>query len=372
MNSTDLVLAAMSAGGSRRPRPRVQPAFAPPFDPSDEYGTVHTELPAEQVIPPHFTDPTFLRADFTGVTFEGDYTPTSSADIIAAGGITMTSGRWKGLRIPYVRGANTTPPTMLMTPMLILYPRAVQDAALTLHAERGYDDLVYAPDGWNMDLNGFTPTPANILAWGRHLQSWGFRPVLWRGDPRPGVDAMLQTQLDAGVVSFYIHGKEVDDPNLYGLSGAAYETLIQAIDQHIGGRVPIGAHFTADGDRHMGYPIGAPRDDFLRNWSLYDGRVHLCQQLDVDASAGLQGASMYYARLHVNAGIGDAAQGPGAPHSRVIGFETMSTKQLYGQCTEAYSKLRSWELACGTRDNPKCRPVSGSASGIGYPDGRTL
>jgi hypothetical protein len=358
------------AGSSRlRPDPRPQPPL-PPFDPNDAYGEVHTVLPPEQVIPPPFTDPAWLRADFNGVTLEGAYAPTDSAAIIANGGVTITTGRWAGLRIPFLIGANTTPPTMIMTPMLNLYPRAVQDAVLTEHAERGLDDLVIDPESWNGPSNGWTmgvggESPSAVLAWCRYVQSWGFRVVLWRGDPTLGLDPMLQTLLEAGVVSFYVHGEEVDGK----MPSEAYERSLQGIDQHIGGRLPIGVHFTADGGRHMGYPIGFPRDTFLNDWSLYNGRVHLCQQLDVDASAGLQGSSMYYARLHVNCGIGDAAKGPGAPNSRVIAFETMATNQLYGRCDEAYGCLRTWELLCGTRSDGRARPVSGFGNGGRCPNG---
>lgn len=308
-------------------------------------------LPPEQIIPPHFTDPAWLRADFNGVTLNLDrWNPKAAAPL------------------PFLAGANSTPRAMLMTPMLILYPRYWQDACLTEHAERGYDDFILAPEPWNADANGFTPTPTTILAWCRYVQSWGFRVVVWRGDPARGMDPMLMTLLDADVVSFYIHGEEVDSK----MTSEAYERTLQVVDLSLNGQIPIGVHFTADGSRHMGYPIGFPRDTFLNDWSPYDGRVHLCQQLDVDASAGLQGASMYYARLHVNGGVGDAAKGPGAPNSRVIAFETMATAQLYGRCTEEQGCLRTWELLCGTRDNPKARPVSGFGNGGRSPEGTAI
>lgn len=337
----------MVGSGGRRPAPTSHAAL-PKFDSSDSYGTVHTVLPPEQVIPPHFTDPAFMRADFNGVTLD--------------------LNRWNAQPLPFLVGANSTPLAMLMTPMGILYPRYWQDAMLTEHAERGYDDFVIADDGWNMAENGFTPTPANLLAWAQYVKSWGFRVVLWRGDPRVGMNGVFHALVDAGGVDFYIHGKEVDS----SMTSEAYEASLQELDRYIGGRIPIGVHFTADGDRQMGYPIGFPRDTFLNDWSPYDGRVHLMQQLDVNASAGLQGASMYYARQHVNAGIGDAARGPGAPNSRVIAFEIMATGQLYGKCNEEYGCLRSWELLSGTRNNPKVRPVSGFANGCRRPDGSTL
>ncbi len=355
---------------SRRPAMRPHAPTAPPFDPNDDGGQVHTTLPPEQVIPEHFADPAWLRADFTGVQIEGEYSPTASDDIIRNGGVTMTTGRWAGTFVPFLEGANTTPPTMIMTPFLPIYPRNIQDIVLTEHAERGYDDFVISPEPWGADVNGYEITPAKTLAWVQYVMAWGFRPVIWRGDPHWGLDAMFRTLYDAGAISFYVHGKEVDQV----MSGEEYEASLQTMDRFIAGRLPIGAHFSGNGDRGMGYPIGPPRYNFIHDWSLYDGRVHLCQQLiglnndgETLTLAGLQGAAMYYARLHVNCGIGDAAKGPGAPNSRVIAFETMSTAQLYGKCSEDYGNLRSWQLICGTRSDPRCRPVSGSASGLREP-----
>lgn len=333
-----LLLTGQSAPGPSPIQP-TQHAPLPPFDHDDQYGQVHTVLPPEQVIPPRFTDPTWMRADFNGVTLD--------------------LNRWSAQALPFLAGANSTPLAMLMTPMLILYPRYWQDACLTEHAERGYDDFIIAPGGWNMPENGFDPTPPKILEWARYVQSWGFRIVLWQVNPFAGLDAMFHTLVDAGVVSFFIHGKEVDSV----MSKEQYEASLQQMDAYIGGRIPIGVHFTADADRQMGYPIGFPRDTFLNSWAPYDGRVHLCQQMSVDASAGKQGASMYYARLHINCGIGDAAQGPAAPNSRIIAFETMATAQLYGHCTEEYGCLRNWELLCGTRHHDCARPVSGYGNG---------
>ncbi len=335
------------AAGSR-PAPIPHAAIAPPFDPGDSGGIVHTVLPPEQIIPPHFTDPTFMRADFNGVTLD------------------MT--RWTAQTLPFLNEANSTPLSMLMTPMLIMYPRYWQDACLTEHAERGYDDFIISPEPWAADANGFAYNIGTILDWCRYVQSWGFRLVIWRGDPHSGMDAMFHALFDTGLVSFYIDGEEVDRQ----MSAPDYEASLQQMDAYVGGRVPLGVHFTADGGRQMGYPIGFPRDTFLNDWSPYNGRVHLCQQLDVTAPAGLQGASMWEGRLIVNCGLTDAGRGPGAPDSRVIAFETMATAQLYGRCTEGYGNLRDWQLLCGTRTDPRARPVSGFGNGCRYPDGTPI
>lgn len=325
--------------------------IAPPFDQTDSGGIVHTDLPPEQVIPAHFSDPAFLRADFNGVTLDlNRWNPKAPSPL------------------PLLQGANSTPLQMIMTPMLIMYPKYWQDAVLTEHAERGYDDLIIDCEPWNASQNGQSFSPAQILDWLKYVKSWGFRPVIWRGDPTKGVDTMFQTLIDSGLVSFYIHGEEVDSR----MTSEAYEASLQQIDSYIKGRLPIGAHFTADGQRHMGYPIGMPRDTFLNDWSPYDGRVHLMWQGDQSASAGLMGAALYYARLHVNAGIGDAARGPGAPHSRIIAFELRATDQFYGKLTEEQGNLCSWEMLCTTRNNPKILPVSGFGNGCRYPNGQPL
>lgn len=402
MNASQLreyiLLRRGSSSGSARPDPIMQPAFAPPFDANSGGNVVHTELPPEQIIPPPFTDRTFLVADFTGVEFTGDYEPKpirrpdgswDSSPVINAGGVTMTSGPWKGMFVKFLQQANSTPPTALMTPCLPMYERKVQVAHLTEHAWRGHQDFIISDEVWGAAANGRTFSIQEIVDWTTFAKvEFGFRPVLWRGNaslPRDGsgklqLDAMLQTLLDKDLVSFLVYGKEVDTQ----MTSEDYEAHLQYLNQRIGGSVPIGVHFSADWDREMGYPIGMPRETFIPDWAPYDGRVHLCMQLlgykttpqghEYMIDAGIQGASMYYARQHVNIGQGPAAPAgaKGAPNSRVIAFETMATAKLYGLCPEAYGRLRSWELLCGTRNDPRVRPVSGTCDGGGYPDGYWL
>ncbi len=341
---------AAQSGGGGLPVLTVPHAPLPPFDPDDEFGQVHTVLPPEQVIPPRFTDPLFMRADFNGVTLDLQ--------------------RWKAQTLPFLAGANSTPLAMLMTPMLALYPRYWQDACLTEHAERGYDDFVISASPWNEIENGQWFAPADMVAWCRYVKSWGFRVVLWRGGRPPDApDERLQMLCDAGVVNFYIHGKEVDSQYA---EHEQFEESLAKVDAYLGGRIPIGVHFTANAERRMGYPIGAPREYFLDDWSPWNGRVHLMQQLDVDAPAGLQGASMYYGRERVNISRGHGGTGTGAPDSRVIAFETKATAQLYGRCTEEQGCLASWQLLCGTRNDPRVRPVSGSGNGLRAPGGEPV
>lgn len=326
------------------PIPRDHAPFD--FDQSDEYGLVHTTLPPEQVIPPRFTDPLWLRGDFNGVTLD------------------LT--RWTAEELPFLVGANSTPLAMLMTPMLPLYSRYWQNACLTEHAERGYDDFCISHEPWNQEENGRVFSAAEMVAWCRYVKSWGFRTVLWHGGRPPETpNAYIHTLFDSGVVDFWIHGKEVNSQ----MSSEDFDASLAAMDAYVGGRVPIGAHFSPDNGRNMGYPQSAP--PYLTNWSPYDGRVHLMQQVHPYASAGLQGASMYYGRKRVNLGVhgGDGGEGPGAPNSRVIAFETSALAQLYGDLSETDGCRRAWELVCGPRNDPRVRPVSGSMNGLRQPNG---
>ncbi len=356
--SRKLLLLDGGPAGRTRPVP-VPHAPLPPWDVSDRGGDVHTVLPPELIIPAHFADPAFLRADFNGVMLEGDYTPTATADIVRNGGVYITSGRWTGLWVPFLRGANTTPPTMIMTPMLILYPRDVQDACLTEHAERAYDDLVIASSGWNMLANGYEPTPAQIVTWAQYLQSWSFRVVHW-GDCVLH-DPFLQALVDAHAVSYSVPGEEVDSK----LTAEQFDAVLKSTLSIVSNGIPVGAHFTA-GDRG-GWPIDFPRDTFLTNWADYDGRVHLCLQSNVQKSAGSQAATLYYARRRIALGV-DGGDGRPAPNSRVCLWETMATAQLYDEdqlepsadlCDELYGCLRTLEMLCATRTDPRIRAVDG-------------
>ncbi len=354
-----LLLRRPAPSAATRPAPRAH-APLPPWDPNDpQGGDVHTVQPPELVIPAHFADPAFLRADFNGVMLEGDYTPTASDDIVRNGGVRIISGRWTGLWVPFLAGANTTPPTMIMTPMLILYPRNVQDACLTEHAERAYDDLIIASGVWNAAANGFEPTPPKIVAWAQYVQSWGFRIVDW-GDCVLN-DPFLQALVDAQAVSYAIPGEEVDAK----LTSEQYDAVIKSTLSIVSHGIPVGAHFTA-GDKG-GWPLSFPRDTFLTNWADYDGQVHLCLQSNVTRSAGSQAATLYYARQRIALGT-QGGDGRPAPNSRVCLFETMATAQLYDEdqfepsadlCDEVYGNLRTLEMLYATRDDDRIRAVDG-------------
>jgi hypothetical protein len=332
-----VTLAELLLLSSTRPAPVKQPAL-PPWDPSDAGGIVHTTPPPELVIPKGY-DNLFLRCDFNGITLD--------------------QARWG--TPPVLVGANTTPVTMLMSPMLVLYPRYWQDAYLTEAAERNYSHIVIAADGWNLENNGYTPTPSKLVQWGQYLKSWGYRVILWRSMPELP-DPFLDAMLSAGVLDWYIYGEEVDGKT----NAMHYESDLFTLMDSIG--IPIGAHFTSN------YPSGWPRDTFLTDWSPFDGKVHLMWQADQNDSAGTQGARLYYARQRVNLGlIGDGSYSHPAPNSRVYAFETMATAQLYGKCDEGYGNLRGLELLYTTRDNPGILPVSGCGNGgTVYHDGTPM
>lgn len=335
MNISQLLLAS-SAISRLSP---VKQSPLPPFDQTDSGGIVHTVPPPELVIP-NGPDPMFMRADFNGVT--------------------LPISRW-GVP-PLMIGANTTPVNMLMTPMGILYPRKFQDAMLTEHAERGYTHFVIAPDGWDLAVNGFNMTPAALISWAQYIKSWGFYIVLWQSDPNGGLQ-WANALASAGLLDWFIPGEEVDRK----VTAQQYNATLQ---QCLNLSVPIGAHFTSN------YPSGFPGDTFfdgtsMPSWGAYDGKVHLMWQADQNNSAGMQAARLYYARQRVNLGMisPDGGTASGAPNSRVYAFETMATKQLYGQCDEAYGNLRSLELLYATRGDVRIRPMAGYGNGCRLPDG---
>lgn len=283
-----------------------------------------------------------------GVTLPGTYAPTP-------GGWTITSGRWNGLFIPFVNGANTTPPTMIMTPQLVLYPRTVQDAVLTEHAERNYDRIIWSgTDPWENP-------PISIQQakdWGNYLKSWGFWNCIWKGNP-DATDPDWQALVDAKLCDFAVFGEEVDGK----VTAEQYYASLKAVRAGALNGIPTGAHFTA-GPRG-GYPIDFPRDTFLAGdntgtWAEFDGWLHLMLQSNQDHSAGRQAAVLLYARQRL-------AQ---APNSRVVIYETMATAQLEDPTltvTEEVGCLRSLEMLYAPGNG--LGMLGGSGNGLRFPDG---
>jgi hypothetical protein len=334
--------------------------------------------------PPEFTPSKLLmKADFNGITIPGHYSfGGPGTDCV------MLDGPYQGLVIPWRVGANSTPPTMLMSPMLIMYPRAVQDAWLTESALRGYTEVVIAPDGWNLSENNFTMTTDVLTAWAQYLMSWGNRVVLWRAVCQVGQsDPYLVAMHAAGCVYFYICGKEIDGQ-------IKAEQLPPILNQAIADApgVLMGVHFTAQPlsnpndptSKGGGYPIGFPRDTFLAggatgSWADYNGIVHLCHQACQDNSAGTQGAFLYYTRIRVQTGGGDGGDGRPAPDCQVIVFEQQATNQLFHKPVntrpelfndEVYGCLRTLEmLFCPNGGNAGISGLGGFGNGGRYADG---
>ncbi len=313
--------------GRQRPAPTIHNQL-PPFDSNDSGGIVHTTAPPELILPSGLD----MRADFNGVTLD--------------------TSRWGG-DIPFLLGANSTPINMLMSPMLILYPRKWQDAYLTESAERNYTNIIIVSEGWNLSANNFNPTPANITSWAKYIKSWGFKIILWSDDP-----LTLKSLIDNHAVDWVIPGTEVDRY----MTAEQFELILDNTLDIVSNGIPVGAHFSSN------YPSGFPRDTFLTNWNKYDGRVHLCWQTDPNDSAGTMGARLYYARQRVALGtIG--GNGQLALNSKVYAFETLATKQLYGQATEEVGCLRTLELLYTTREDDRIPALAGFGNGCRYLDG---
>lgn len=326
------------------------PAWDPPDGPPDN-NQVATTPPPELVIPSK-PDILFFRGDFDAVTLPGTYAP-------ASGGFVITSGRWNGLFIPYITGANTTPPTMIMTPQLSVYwsmgCTKLVDAVLTEHAERNYDRITW--DGTEPWENP-SISIAQAIQFGQILKSWGFFNVIWKGDPFMTAD--YAPLVAKGLCDFACIGEEIDSK----MNAEQLPPLLNSLLAGPLNGIPAGVHFTA-GPRG-GYPIDAERDTFLAgdatgNWSDYDGRLHLCLQSNQNHSAGRQAACTVYARQRVNSG---------APNSRIILWETMATDELEDPeliWTEEVGCLRSLELLYAPGNGFPM--FGGSNNGLRYPNG---
>jgi hypothetical protein len=349
--SDDLVLLhGGSASAHTRPA-SVRQAELPPFDADDPLGgNVHRVKPIELDIPAGF-DNLFMRADFNGVTLN-----------LARWGIPTPPA---GQTLYGMSSANSTPAAMLMSTMMILYPRVAQDAHLTESAERGYSHYVIC--NWNDPDNGPTENePDEMVQWAQYIQSWGFAVVYWAGAPQVN-DPILHALVDAHALAWVIPGEEVDRR----CTAEEYAAVLADTLSVTGGGIPIGAHTTAN------FPEGFPRDTFFDGRSMpsfadYNGKVHCCWQADQRESAGMQAARLYYARQRVSLGL-VGGDGRAAPDSRVVAFETMASAQLMGECDERYGKLRTLQLLYATRLDPRIRAMDGGfGNGCGLPSGENL
>lgn len=291
----------------------------------------------------------FIRADFNGVLVD-----------LNRFGIPVPA---PGRTLYDIKGANSTPANMLMTPMLPMYPTVARDAVLTEHAERGYTHFIVCSGDhgsmWNFGVNGFSWTPTQYVEWCRYIKSWGFYVIEW--GPPSATHPYYRASVDAGVIDWFGFGVENDSH----ISPDIYESQLDQFVANVGHGIPIAAHFTAN------YPVHLPRELYLRDWSKYDGKVHLFWQADQNVSAGEQAAMLYYARQRVNMGL-IGGVGPGAPHSLVYAFETMASAQLMGHCGEPYGNLRDLELLYAPRRDGRIAPMGGFGNGCRLPDGSPI
>lgn len=316
--------------GSRRPAPRIL-APLPPWDKSnpDGSGIVHTTPPPE-----FDASKLKMRGDFNGITLDKNKWPDSY---------------FQSLNL---KGVNTTPYQMIMSPMLILYPRPLQDDYLANAAYRNYSHITIAPDGWNLAANRFNMTTQAYQNFANYIRSWGFKVNGWR----------TYTVMNDPYISlsdYYVPGEEVD----FKMTAEQYEAYL---DNNLQYGVRLGAHFTDN------YPLRAPRDTFLTNWNKYDGKVDLCWQAGQNDTAGTQGGILYYARQRVYMGLqgdGEFIPANAAPNSYIHLWEMQASNQLNGTNTEEYGCLRTLEgLYCPSGDS-EIPMLSGFNNGCRYPDG---
>ncbi len=359
--------------GSRRPPAVQQPAIAPPFDPNDPGGLVHTVLPPEQTIP---TAPsrTWMNGDAWGVELPEDP--------------------------PWVPGCNTTPLRMIMSYLLPWYSLPQYggtkqvDKNLTAHCKRGY--WTHLLSKGNSDEAGLSLSQfLDLIA---YVQSWGFFTPIWPfslGNPRnanwaetaPFIEPFLHALVDRGLAekSSIVLGGELNNWNRPGPDGlddiiAHTAAICRPAD------LDLWLHF---GRNYPGWPIGgfqyAPRPDLHDEVEAWWAWLHslgvkgICVQLDQDDTAGAQGGRMWGIRYRL---------AHASPELRCVAFETCATNQMYygdhmkpigmpggGHVyDERYGKLRSWQLVCGTRgwEATDAPAVSGSNNGLSYPDGTPI
>jgi hypothetical protein len=344
-----------------RPAPIRQPAL-PPWDAADVGGGVPTTPPPELLAA--LSDPLYLRADFDGVCLGGGSIGNAGNAPVNAAIEAACIARWGSLP-PMLNGANGTPVPMLMTPMLGLYPRTWQDAALTEHAERGYQDIVVSY--WNDQANGVTTTPAMLVQWAQYVKSWGFRVAFWQGALTLN-DPFLAALVDAHALDWYLPGEEIDQQP--GMNPAQLETVLDNALAGAANGIPVLGHFST-GSRG-GYPLGFPLDTYLTDWSKYDGKVHLALQLDQTRSAGTEDAVLgVYTRPRVHLGqLG--GNGQLALNSKVFIWEYGATAELYGTWTEAYTSLRVLEALYDVRTDSRIPALGGFANGARWPSGWPL
>lgn len=330
--------------GRSRP-PSVQQPPLPPFDPSDPGGKVWGPygLPPEALpLPPNSTK-TFFRGDAWGVTLPVSQTP------------------------PYVPGANTTPPNMVMSYFAPYYQRPVQDNILTAHCQRSYSH--FHLDQWNWEQAGLSSSQAVQLM--AYIQSWQYYTSFWGLSTSYGINwqswAQAQSCLQPILSALQAAGSKVSGNTILlvgeelnsctspaGLLDIVTNLMPQCKDLGI----DVWLHFTSN---YASWPVsGQSQPEFWQSMVSL-GVKGLCWQADQNQPAGTMGAEMYSARNEL-AGTG----------ALLAAFELLASWQLNGKATELYTKLRSFEMLCCPQGIPSIPAVSGYNNGGSMPDGTPL
>ena len=98
-------------------------------------------------------------------------------------GITLNMSKWPGLTIPFLIGANSTPTKYVNeSDVNSLSARGSRNAYLTEAAWRNYNYIVIAPDGWNLELNGFNPTTNALVDFAQYIKLMGFQEDFFCGE----------------------------------------------------------------------------------------------------------------------------------------------------------------------------------------------
>lgn len=324
-----------------RPAPVQQPAL-PPFEASDPGGIVHTMLP---FVPPPNPTKDFHRGDAWGVTL-----PTAPE---------------------LVKGANTTPPTMVMSYLLPRYGATDRDAHLTGHAQRSYSH--FHLDQWTWQDAGLSASQAVALM--QYVQSWGFFTSFWGLGTSYGVNfgswadaaPYLQPILDALIASgpatcektqLVIGGELNSCTSPAGLLNIVLSLAPQCEDAGI----DLWLHFTSN---YVSWPVpGQSPQEFWRSMRTL-GVKGLKWQGDPADPAGTMGAHLWDARSEM-------AQAD--PSLLVCAFEYLGESQLFGAADEGHGRLRGLELCCCPTGapTPNAPPVAGYGGGGSMPDGTPL
>lgn len=337
---------------SPRPQP-IKQLPLPPFEASDSQGDVHTTPPTDLVIP---VGPArdFFRGDIVGVMLKE--------------------------APPFVDGANTTPPEMVMS---FLLPKYVQfgtkwvDAILTAHAERDYTHFHF--DRFQADAAGLSDKQFVDLI--KYVQTWGFFTSCWltsSSDDRsrgwssvgPRVTTFLDEMLARPDPQKFIAlvGEELNNGCPPGPGGA--DDIINAVCVRCNPvDVPVWLHFTANypawPEQALVDQSGGNVDEACRRWwrrfpSMLKG---LCWQGDQNHSAGLMGAKMWDARRII---------GAADPSLLTVAFELLASNQFMGRASEEQGCLRGLEMLWCPNGTTGLPEVSGFGNGCRMPEGSAI